>query len=61
MHLLLVEDNRADARLFAELFDADGNALGPDGGRRGHVTGTFFHAIACEEDVAGQQKIAKLA
>jgi cobyrinic acid a,c-diamide synthase len=45
----------------AELFDADGNALGPDGGRRGHVTGTFFHAIACEEDVAGQQKIAKLA
>ena len=36
-------------------------ALGPSGGRRGHVTGTFFHAIAREEDLAGQQKIAKLA
>ncbi|MGB6701002.1 cobyrinate a,c-diamide synthase [Methyloceanibacter sp.] len=45
----------------AELFDAEGNALGPSGGRRGYVTGTFFHAIACEEDLAGQQKIAKLA
>ena len=45
----------------AELFDADGNALGPSGGRRGHVTGTFFHAIAREEDLAGQQKLAKLA
>ena len=45
----------------AELFDADGNALGPSGGRRGLVTGTFFHAIAREEDLAGQQKLAKLA
>jgi cobyrinic acid a,c-diamide synthase len=45
----------------AELFDADGNALGPSGGRRGHVTGTFFHAIAREEDLAGQQRLAKLA
>src|SRR6476659_105219 len=44
----------------AQLFDADGNALGPNGGRRGRVTGTFFHAIACVEDL-GQQKIAKLA
>ncbi len=45
----------------AELLDADGNALGQSGGRRGHVTGTFFHAIAREEDLAGQQKLAKLA
>jgi cobyrinic acid a,c-diamide synthase len=45
----------------AELFDADGNALGPSGGRRGHVTGTFFHAIAREEDLAGRQRLAKLA
>ena len=45
----------------AELFDAEGTALGPSGGRSAHVTGTFFHAIAREEDVAGQQKLAKLA
>jgi cobyrinic acid a,c-diamide synthase len=45
----------------AELFDAEETPLGPSGGRRGHVTGTFFHAIACEEATAGQQKIAKLA
>jgi len=30
----------------AELRDGEGRSLGPDGGRRGHVTGTFFHAIA---------------
>lgn len=30
----------------AALSDAAGNALGPSGARRGHVTGTFFHAIA---------------
>ncbi|WP_394892749.1 cobyrinate a,c-diamide synthase [Mesorhizobium sp. AaZ16] len=30
----------------AELADGQGNALGAFGGRRGHVTGTFFHAIA---------------
>ena len=29
-----------------ELFDAEGASLGPSGGRRGHVSGTFFHAIA---------------
>src|SRR5579863_26894 len=34
---------------FAELADAEGNALGTAGGRRGHVTGTFFHAIAAGE------------
>jgi cobyrinic acid a,c-diamide synthase len=30
----------------ADLADAEGHALGPAGGRRGHVTGAFFHAIA---------------
>jgi cobyrinic acid a,c-diamide synthase len=29
-----------------ELADGEGNTLGPAGGRRGNVTGTFFHAIA---------------
>ncbi len=29
-----------------ELEDGQGRALGPSGGRRGSVTGTFFHAIA---------------
>jgi cobyrinic acid a,c-diamide synthase len=45
----------------AELFDAEGTPLGPSGGRRGHVTGTFFHVIAREEDLASQQKVARLA
>ncbi|MFD2236871.1 cobyrinate a,c-diamide synthase [Aureimonas populi] len=31
---------------FAELFDGLGQPLGPAGGRRGRVSGTFFHAIA---------------
>lgn len=31
---------------FAELADAAGRNLGPAGGRRGRVSGTFFHAIA---------------
>jgi cobyrinic acid a,c-diamide synthase len=30
----------------AELADGQGNVLGPSGSRRGHVSGTFFHAIA---------------
>jgi cobyrinic acid a,c-diamide synthase len=30
----------------AELSDGEGRSLGPTGGRRGNVTGTFFHAIA---------------
>ena len=33
---------------FAEAFDGNGRALGNTGGRRGRVTGTFFHAIAAE-------------
>jgi cobyrinic acid a,c-diamide synthase len=35
---------------FAAIADADGKPLGSQGGRRGHVTGTFFHAIAVAED-----------
>jgi cobyrinic acid a,c-diamide synthase len=31
---------------FAALADAEGRPLGTAGGRRGHVTGAFFHAIA---------------
>jgi len=31
---------------FLDLTDAQGQPLGGAGGRRGHVTGTFFHAIA---------------
>jgi cobyrinic acid a,c-diamide synthase len=30
----------------AELFDGNGSSLGGAGAQRGHVTGTFFHAIA---------------
>jgi len=37
-----------DDEPLAAFFDADGRALGRLGGRRGHVTGTFFHAIAAE-------------
>jgi cobyrinic acid a,c-diamide synthase len=33
---------------FAELSDAQGRALGRTGGRRGRVSGTFFHAIAAD-------------
>lgn len=33
---------------FAMISDGIGKPLGPSGGRRGHVTGTFFHAIARE-------------
>jgi cobyrinic acid a,c-diamide synthase len=35
-----------DAEPFAELSDSEGRAIGKGGGRRGHVSGTFFHAIA---------------
>jgi cobyrinic acid a,c-diamide synthase len=35
----------ADER-FLDLTDAQGQVIGNAGGRRGHVTGTFFHAIA---------------
>ena len=35
-----------DDESFAELRDGEGRELGNAGGRRGRVTGTFFHAIA---------------
>jgi cobyrinic acid a,c-diamide synthase len=31
---------------FVELHDGQGRLLGPSGGQRGHVTGSFFHVIA---------------
>jgi cobyrinic acid a,c-diamide synthase len=34
---------------FAEVTDSAGRTPVPEGGRRGHVTGTFFHAIAATE------------
>jgi cobyrinic acid a,c-diamide synthase len=34
---------------FATLFDAAGTSLGPEGGRRGPVSGSFFHILATEE------------
>jgi cobyrinic acid a,c-diamide synthase len=44
-HYAQITTPGADAPL-AALADGQGNALGHFGGRRGHVTGTFFHAIA---------------
>jgi cobyrinic acid a,c-diamide synthase len=38
-----------DDEPFAELSDSEGRALGKGGGRRGRVSGTFFHAIAAGE------------
>jgi len=35
---------------FADVADAEGRPLATSGGRRGHVTGTFFHAIAVAEE-----------
>jgi cobyrinic acid a,c-diamide synthase len=37
-----------DDEPLADLIDGQGHALGPAGGRRGRVTGAFFHAIARE-------------
>ncbi len=34
---------------YATLFDAAGMSLGPSGGQRGRVSGSFFHIIATEE------------
>jgi cobyrinic acid a,c-diamide synthase len=47
-HYARVTEAGDDAPL-AELFDGQGTALGNFGGRRGHVSGTFFHAIATAE------------
>jgi cobyrinic acid a,c-diamide synthase len=32
--------------MFLDLTDAQGRPVARTGGRRGHVSGTFFHAIA---------------
>ncbi len=44
-HYATVADPGADEPL-ADLADGQGNALGPSGGRRGKVSGTFFHVIS---------------
>jgi cobyrinic acid a,c-diamide synthase len=46
-HYATVTDARIDDPV-ATLGDGWGNDLGPAGGRRGDVSGTFFHAIALE-------------
>ena len=46
-HYASVADPGTD-RPFAVLQDAQGTALGPAGGRRGRVSGSFFHVIAQE-------------
>ncbi|KAA3510660.1 cobyrinate a,c-diamide synthase [Agrobacterium rosae] len=40
----VIDSGRDDP--FAQIADGPGKPLGPSGGRRGFVTGTFFHAIA---------------
>ncbi|MGI8725606.1 MAG: cobyrinate a,c-diamide synthase [Methyloceanibacter sp.] len=44
-HYAALTETGNDAPL-AELADGEGRALGVAGGRRGHVTGSFFHVIA---------------
>ena len=44
-HYAALTETGNDAPL-AELSDGEGRPLGVAGGRRGHVTGTFFHVIA---------------
>jgi cobyrinic acid a,c-diamide synthase len=46
-HYASVIETGNDAPL-AEVSDGEGKPLGPAGGRRGLVTGTFFHAIAVD-------------
>ena len=50
-HYASLAEPGCDAAL-AELSDAEGVGLGQAGGRRGLVTGSFFHAIACEHNHA---------
>ena len=47
-HYATLADPGLDAP-YATVEDASGTALGPAGGRRGPVTGSFFHAIAKED------------
>ena len=44
-HYAALTETGNDAPL-AEIADGEGRALGVAGGRRGHVTGSFFHVIA---------------
>lgn len=44
-HYASITETGKDAPL-AQIFDGEGNELRAAGGRRGRVTGTFFHAIA---------------
>jgi cobyrinic acid a,c-diamide synthase len=46
-HYAALIETGNDAPL-AEIADGEGNLCGTEGGRRGNVTGTFFHAIATE-------------
>jgi cobyrinic acid a,c-diamide synthase len=46
-HYASVIETGNDAPL-VEIADGEGTPLGPAGGRRGNVTGTFFHAIATD-------------
>jgi cobyrinic acid a,c-diamide synthase len=50
-HYASLTDPGGDEPL-AELADAESRALGPSGGRRGSVTGSFFHVIASGEGAA---------
>ena len=45
-HYATLESGSGSDQPLAELFDGAGQPLGKTGGRRGFVTGTFFHAIA---------------
>jgi cobyrinic acid a,c-diamide synthase len=45
-HATIVDKGRDDP--FVEVTDAQGKAVTETGSRRGHVSGTFFHAIARE-------------
>jgi cobyrinic acid a,c-diamide synthase len=45
-HYATLESGSGVDQPLAELFDGAGQPLGKTGGRRGFVTGTFFHAIA---------------
>ena len=48
-HYATLVDSGSDAP-YADMTDAAGAPLGPSGGRRGPVSGSFFHAIAAEAE-----------
>jgi cobyrinic acid a,c-diamide synthase len=47
-HYATLQSDGGDAP-FAEIADAEGRPLGKAGGRRGRVSGAFFHVIARED------------